>query len=413
MRFKEYCQVCELALMVEEMGQDQDWGPAARSQWSKLDQPGEPKQQLRLHRAISELVKKYSDSKTFAAALRKHLMEVEITINFDPCRKNREGLTSGQGIAKSGEYGSYHTTGVTNAVDKFQGGRESTWGFEIDDVDINDRPKYAAINWGRRPHGADSDYGNAVWVLNPAAVLNRSTLVAYDSLDVRGAGPSKAPDAISNVAGTVNNPLEMLLAHTAGLREVVLPALVDCGVPAEEAKAVQKFALSNSLMSGNYSEVMIWGRLRLNGQTVRELRLQHMKCPEAVQALKQFCQGAGIKVVDYDEDDEGYWAALKQSNQRSNDGYERWRYDGEWAGYDPSQDNPAKPPQPGERVLVNWDGAKKWYTLTRSVRGEYWFAKPDLAQDPRTWYDHGDNVEIINVRRERDGSLHADYHYDP
>lgn len=110
---------------------------------------------------------------------------LRVTINFHPDR-----LVAGHPIldlmARDGFYRSQFETGTSNgSLTAHPGGSRWLWesrifGGAYDHSPASERPKYGALNFRRRPHGASARFGSAHLRLRPEA-LGRTTFCHPDS----------------------------------------------------------------------------------------------------------------------------------------------------------------------------------------------------------------------------------------
>jgi hypothetical protein len=208
------------------------------------------------------------DTAAHAKRLQKALDDAEVTVNFSPS-------ASAAGIFGSGSLKT--SFGGTKKNDAgYLGMRRKVESSVLGATDVPDeeRPIYAAVNWGGRSrNGAAPVYGNACLVLKKDAIKDRATLTARDTWGLRDA----------STTGTMADPLAALAANRRALRAAGIEH--DAGHDA-------------------YTEVQVWGgEFPLTKEAVEEIRIPASETigPHA-DVMRQFSERTGVPLTVFHDD---------------------------------------------------------------------------------------------------------------
>lgn len=194
--------------------------------------------------------------------------KAEVTINFSP---ESAGSMIQSGAIKSAFETGTRDAGYMNAREKQE---EAVFGAGKD-TPAGDRPKYAAVNYEGNLYGAASQYGEASFVLNKDAIADRTTMTNGNSFGHRNE---------SGVA-TPSDPFAAMLGNGR--------AMGAAGIDASKMKGANPAA---------YNEQQIWGDLKLDKDTIKEIRIPATSANKDGSAkLVEFAEKAGIPVKFFNE----------------------------------------------------------------------------------------------------------------
>lgn len=214
---------------------------------------------------VLAFAERFCSSELFMAKLREKLDALPVMLSLDPTRRvGPEGYV-GDAIAASGQIRNMHETGITGGVDMNQFGREEVW-FDVTGIAAADLPKYAAIHWSPESFNPNSDYGRAAIVINAAALADRMSISAFDSLEVRGS---------QNGAATYLNPFKALVKNGGAWEAIFLPSLRDVGATDQQIESGLGDILKTVRGMSTYAEVHIWGRLPIDRAHLKEVRFEN------------------------------------------------------------------------------------------------------------------------------------------
>lgn len=239
-----------------------------------------------------EQLKQVADHyKTDAGTVRQKLQaafdKAEITINFKPQNQGADGGFLGDLLAKEGKLKSVFETGKSGVsdklnIDKYKADRDG-WEKErisphAADVPANERPKYAAVNWGGGSEGAAPVYGGGVFVLNKEHFKGKLTLT-----------PDNTSRTGKHEAASGDDPINALARSGKALRAAGISA------PEDRVKGTRP---------NSYTEVHVWGEMPLNKDTIKEIRLKQPKfyqleAKRAQAGMVKWAEAQGIPVRFY------------------------------------------------------------------------------------------------------------------
>ncbi len=194
--------------------------------------------------------------------------KAEVTVNFPP---EVAGKIIASGALKSAFETGSRDAGYMAAREKQEGvvfgaGKETPAG---------DRPKYAAVNWENDLNGAASQYGEASFVLNKEAFAGKTTMTSGNSFGHRD--PSGVATPADPFAAMIGNGRAMNAA----------------GIDSSKMTDANQYA---------YNEQQIWGDMKLDKDTVKEIRVPATSAlKEGSARLAEFAEKNGIPIRFYHE----------------------------------------------------------------------------------------------------------------
>ncbi len=220
-------------------------GPEARAVLDKI------KQSASVHEGVilGTLHKMFGADPT---ETRKKLLDAydkaEVTINF-PADLIGHDLSRDRHLRNLFESGTGRGETDTSVRKKFE---RTAFGKEADAVPDHDRPKYGAVNWEKSPDGAAPMYGDHVMVLNHHALKDRMTLAPEDSADVK-----------MHQVAPASNPVNALARHAGALKAAGI----------DPSKGKEADGMRPMDLYGSYTEVQVWGKVPIDAEHIKEIRL--------------------------------------------------------------------------------------------------------------------------------------------
>lgn len=170
-----------------------------------------------------------SPTKRALACVRDHAtggpldQAARVTLHFHPDRRQRDGITVLESLARDGVYRSQFETGTSNGgLTAHPGGDRWRWesrlfGGAYDQAASSERPVYGSLNFRHRRNGGSPRFGSAYFRLR-ADVLSRTTLCYPDSVfDPVDVGTADRAGLVARASADDRDPLDDYVeAHVHG-----------------------------------------------------------------------------------------------------------------------------------------------------------------------------------------------------